>query len=383
MANDPLTSGAERTLRLVELLLAEPDGLSPQEMLTVMGTSRSSLFNLLRRLKTLGYIDQNERRGRYLPGPRLHAWRSVPSDTMETLLSVFFLEANRHTWPESLLLCVPAPEGVLILGQVECTQPVRSVYITGEVTGSLQSVAQVLQSDPPASIKNNGFAVAHPTQLIELALPICPDGNSPQAALLLSAPAYRWNDESLLQVCLPELRAMAARLSYRLGALAYSPWRSTPLVEMGPEQPLGPDELNDFLEGPWTARLACIRSDGTPHVIPVWQAWNGVHFTVIAWQGSQWADYLQQNPSVSLTIDEPWPPLRRVVARGTAVAGADDTTPAALNKLVQTMGRRYLGASANMLKSENVLRVFHIEPSYLRGWQGLPGTIGQSQQEIK
>ena len=70
MATDPLTSSAERTLRLVELLLTESDGLTPQEMLLVLGTSRSSLFNLLRRLKSLGYIDQNERRGRY---------RSVPA----------------------------------------------------------------------------------------------------------------------------------------------------------------------------------------------------------------------------------------------------------------------------------------------------------------
>jgi len=37
------------------------------------------------------------------------------------------------------------------------------------------------------------------------------------------------------------------------------------------------------------------------------------------------------------------------------------------------MARRYLGASASSLKAENVMRIFQIEPEYLRGWQGLPG----------
>lgn len=373
MTTDPLTSSAERTLRLVELLLTESDGLTPQEMLLVLGTSRSSLFNLLRRLKSLGYIDQNERRGRYRSGPRLQAWRTTPTDSMETLLSAFYQEASRQSWPETLLLCVPAPEGTLILGQVETSQPVRSVYAPGEVNNDLEAVSLALQADPPAEVKANGFAVTNPLQLFELALPICPDGSLPQAALLLSAPAYRWTHDSLLEVCLPELRVMAARLSYRMGATTYTPYHGTQHPLLGPEKPLEAEELKEFLEGPWTARLACIRPDGKPHVIPVWQSWDNSHFIVIAWQGSQWADYLLQNPSVSLTIDEPWPPLRRVAARGTAVPLAEPTSRAVVERLVQGMARRYLGASASSLKAENVMRIFQIEPEYLRGWQGLPG----------
>ncbi|MHB0966271.1 MAG: pyridoxamine 5'-phosphate oxidase family protein [Bellilinea sp.] len=383
MTVDPLTSSAERTLRLVELLLSEPDGLTPQEILAVLGTSRSSLFNLLRRLKTLGYIDQNERRGRYHSGPRLQAWRSAPTDSMQTLLSAFYQEASRQSWAETLLLCVPAPEGILILGQVESSQGVRSVYTIGEVSNALNAVGSVLQSTPGSDVKANGYALTQPPQLFELALPICPDGNLPQAALLFSAPAYRWTQESLVQACLPELRAMAARLSYRMGATQYTPYHSALKTELDPESRLGPEELRDFLEGPWTARLACIRPDGKPHVIPVWQSWDGVHFTVIAWQGSQWAEYLLQNPSVSLTIDEPWPPLRRVAARGTAFPLTEHASLAKIDALVQRFAHRYLGASANTLKAENVLRVFQIEPDYLRGWQGLPGSVSLPGQQSR
>ena len=52
------TSTVERTLRLVELLLAQPDGLSPQELMFQAGLPRSSLFQLLNTLKKLGYLEQ-------------------------------------------------------------------------------------------------------------------------------------------------------------------------------------------------------------------------------------------------------------------------------------------------------------------------------------
>ncbi len=377
MNANPLTSSAERTLRLIEILMAEPDGLTPQEMLVVLDTSRSSLFNLLSRLKALGYVEQAERRGRYRAGPRLTAWRSAPSDSMQTLLSAFYLEAGHHSWPETLLLCVSAADGVLILGQVESTQPVRSSYPLGEVSQPLAAAKTALELNPPEVVSANGYALAQPPQIFELALPVCPDGSTPQAVLLLSAAAYRWTEETLLAECLPELRTMAARLSYRLGAPSYAPYLRSQTAEMRPESQLTPDEITKFLEGPWTARLACVRPDGKPHVIPVWQAWDGAGFMVIAWQGSQWAEYLALNPSVSLTIDEPWPPFRRVVARGRAVQSPFPANHTELDNLVKKLGQRYLGASAATLKSENVQRIFTIEVDSLRGWQGLPGSAAQ------
>lgn len=383
MVENPLTSGAERTLRLIEILMAEPEGLTPQEMLLVLDTSRSSLFNLLSRLKALGYVEQGERRGRYRAGPRLTAWRSSPTDSMQALLSSFYLEAGRQNQQETLVLCVPAADGVLVLGQVESPQPVRSVYALGEVNPPHSAAKSALDLNPAEEVRANGYALTQPPQLFELALPICPDGFTPQAALLLSAPAYRWTRESLLAECLPDLRAMAARLSYRLGAATYAPYRRAQAADMRPESQLDPDEINAFLEGPWTARLACVRPDGKPHVIPVWQAWDGSEFTVVAWQGSQWAEFLLQNPSVSLTIDEPWPPFRRVVARGSAVPHPVPESHSELENLVRELGHRYLGASAATLKAENVQRVFQIKADSLRGWQGLPGSAPRTGSQTQ
>jgi nitroimidazol reductase NimA-like FMN-containing flavoprotein (pyridoxamine 5'-phosphate oxidase superfamily) len=127
-----------------------------------------------------------------------------------------------------------------------------------------------------------------------------------------------------------------------------------------------------FLNGPWTARLACIRPDGGPHVIPVWQEWDGERFVIIAWQGSQWAEYVLQNPNVSISVDEPWPPLRRVVARGKAVQMPADSSR--LDEILLRLSGRYLGQGTTGITGQ-VHIAFSILPDYLRGWQGLPGTL--------
>jgi len=374
MDPQPLTSNAERTLRLIEVLLTEPDGLTPQEMLDLLGTSRSSLFNLLGRLKSLGYIDQAERRGRYRAGPRLTAWRSAPTDRVQSLLSAFYQEAGRKNWPETLLLCIQAPEGALVLGQVETGQVVRSVYSLGNVMPTPGNIFQALQLNPPEEIKKNGFALRQTQQLVELALPVCADGSKPIAIVVMTAPAYRWDLDSILGVCLPDLRILAARLSYRMGAAIYSPFQGSQTLEIRSETELTRQDVDDFLEGPWTARLACIRPDGNPHVIPVWQSWDGANFTVIALKGSQWADYVLLDPRVSLTIDEPWPPFRRVVARGQAVPLSLHGTEADVEKKLSELNHRYLGTAAITYKVESVQQVFRIEVESLRGWQGLPGS---------
>ncbi len=117
--------------------------------------------------------------------------------------------------------------------------------------------------------------------------------------------------------------------------------------------------MTAFLQGPWTARLAVVRPDGQPHVIPVWQEWDGEVFTIIAWKGSQWAEHLLQNPNVSLTIDEPWPPLRRVVVRGQAAPLNHGDDIPGLEALVQRLTRRYL---ARQQRPERPVQYAFLQP---------------------
>ena len=367
ISDEPQISAARRTLQLAELLLAAPDGLAAQELLAQLETSRSTLFLLLNTLKQLGYVEQAEKRGRYRAGPRLAAWRSSAPGLSVDLSQAFYQEAERHAWPETLALVTPAPAGPLVLAQVEGSQRIRSALLAGQSYPGLAAAAQALTAEPLAEVRANGYALTSGPELIELALPVCRDGRRPEAVVLLSAPAFRWQPAALLQAWLPELRAMAARLSYRLGAGYYAPYQAGEMPQLKPTAALSSIEIGAFLSGPWTARLACIRPDGRPHVIPVWQEWDGSCFSVITWQGSQWAGYLRQNPNVSLTVDEPWPPLRRVTCRGLA---EPLDPPFALPALADRLARRYLGQPPAGLVDQ-VEGAFRIHPDTLRGFQGL------------
>lgn len=374
MPEESLVPTAERTLRLIELLLEQGDGLSAQELLIQLDMSRSALFLLLRTLKTLGYVEQTEKRGRYRLGPRLNAWRSSPAPVLQDLLSAFYQEAARQTWDETLALAMRTGNEILILAQVEGSQQVRSVFTAGQKYSQLSAAADVLTVEPDPAVHLNGYQLTQTTDSIELALPICRDGRRPEAALLLSVPAFRWQPDQLLKTYLSTLRVMAARLSYQLGAPAYTPFQTQSNPALKATTSLPAQAVRDFLTGPWAARLACVRPDGSPHVIPVWQEWDGDEFYVIAWKGSQWAEYLLQNPSVSLSVDEPWPPFRRVVVRGKAEAISADQPEVDLGLLVQRLTRRYLGQTNTGL-SEQIQTAFRIHPDHLSGLQGMPGPL--------
>ncbi len=376
MSDDFSIPTAEYTLRIIELLLANPDGLSPQEMLAQLDVSRSSLFLLLRMLKNLGYIEQNGKRGKYRAGARLTAWRTPQFSGTQQILTAFYQETSTSSYPETLALLLPSPDGVMVIAQVETQHQIRSVFTTGQVYTGITSAEQVLSSPPPAEIVSKGYAVSSEWDSFNLAVPICKDGVNPVAALLLSAPLFRLSPETLTPELLADIRTLAARLSYRLGAVTYTPYQQQGETRHKPASPLSEGEINAFLKGPWTARLACIRPDGRPHVIPVWQEWDGRGFWVIAWKGSQWVNYVSQNPNVSLTIDEPWSPLRRVTSQGRCIPLTDlkvSTSTAGLERLVNRLMQRYLGQTASHELIERVDKGFYIETDSIKGWQGLPG----------
>lgn len=362
---------AERTLQIIEILLNNPDGLTPQEFLGTLDVSRSSLFLLLNTLKMHGYVEQSEQRGRYRPGPRLQAWRSPNRAGLQDAITAFYQEAEMADLQETLGLAAPTREGIVILAQVESLQRVRSAFDTGVALPNGQTAAgQIFASSLDKNVQKQGYAVHKNEDALEIALPVCRDGVCPDAALLLLAPAYRYSLQKV-ERDLPRLREMAARLSYRLGATAYAPFHADPLHEIMAAAPLDDGEIETFLKGPWPARLACVRPDGTPHVVPVWQEWDGRDFYVVAWKGSRWASYVLNNPSVSLTVDETWPPLRRVTARGAATAMKTPQASKRLHPLLNRLYHRYMGQNIPPSTEQQIEWVFRISPTSLKGNQGL------------
>lgn len=386
---------AERTVRLLELLASAPDGLSAGELEAALQIPRSALFALLNTLKDLDYVEQRTGRGPYRPGPRLHALRQPRAAGNSAMVLAFYEELTARPFEETVVLAVLDGSEALVIAQVEGNRPVRSVLPPGqrlpghETAGGLVLLAnlrgpaleqrlgaEVRRATREAllpelgRVRRQAFAERQREEVVELAVPICPDGTHPEAALVVSVPAFRWSPT--LAATIPgELRKTAARISHRLGAITYRPYGQVAPHQLGPTVPMSSDELRSFLDGPWAARLACVRDDGTPHVVPVWYEWTGGAFLIAAWPGSNWAAFVEQNPNVALTIDEPWPPLRRVLARGGAEAVAPFDLPGGADRFFQRLSTRYLGAPAHVTglpaSGKEGWRAFRIAPTRLTG----------------
>jgi hypothetical protein len=206
-------------------------------------------------------------------------------------------------------------------------------------------------------IRREGIARRRLGALIEVAVPICPDGRHPVAALAVRLPASRARP-ALYEA----LRAAAARLSLRLGAPAYQPYAAEP--EGLSLRRLRPEEIIAFLEGPWIARLVGLRADGRPYAVPVWYLWERPALWIAALPGSRWPGYIRAHPQVTLLIDEPWPPLRRVRVEGRAVP---DIFPEGPDGLAARLAARYRLESP----PPGLREIFRILPERMEGRRGV------------
>ncbi len=371
MARDLPVPAADRTLQILELLLRRGQPTSIQDFLSQLDISRSSLYALLQTLKAMGYVEKSGGRGLYQPGPRLLAYTHPSPIEPQDLLTAFYQEAIDPPLGETIALVICSQNDLVILAQIEGKHRVRSVFEPGQRLPAASSAAgPVLQSAPLPSVSEQGYDISSDEDTVELALPICRDGSHPDAALLISAPGFRCHPDNLREQ-LPALREIAARLSYRLGAQIYSPYQTSPRPPISSTIAMSPNEIADFLQGPWAARLACIRPDGTPHVVPVWHEWNKKAFYVAAWPDSRWADYLLANPRVSLTIDEPWPPLRRISVWGEAQLVEPEDLPGGQNAFLTRLFQRYLGRSLPADSTAWHSHTFRIIPEDQSGYRGL------------
>ncbi|HEX6678789.1 MAG TPA: PPOX class F420-dependent oxidoreductase [Actinomycetes bacterium] len=108
---------------------------------------------------------------------------------------------------------------------------------------------------------------------------------------------------------------------------------------------MGEQERLRFLsEGTRTAKLATVRADGSPHVVPIWFVLDddgALVFNVDG--GSLKAKALKRDPRVSLCVDDQTPPYSFVLLEGTAEVSydVDEMLPWSTR-----IGARYMGAEA-------------------------------------
>jgi DNA-binding IclR family transcriptional regulator len=389
-----------RALNLLEALSAAPEGLTAGELLQKLDLSRSTLFALLNTLKAHRYVEQPVERGPYRLGSALYALLPAQSRQLTVLTEAFFADPEITSLPETAVLARLDKSETVILAQQESAHPVRVVLQPGaRQAASKAAHGLVLLAGQPDTagvepaktartelaevpglrqIRQEGLAQTRHNDVVEIAVPICADGTQPAAALFVSIPAYRYNDETAVAL-IQSLRQIAARLSYRLGAPVYQPYGWASGAPLEPTTVLNVKEIDHFLRQPWGARLACIRSDGAPHVVPLWYEWDGRFLWLVASPGAYWQGYVRENGRVSLSVDEPWPPLRRVLIVGQAEPVANDGLPGGLTGLRQRLAARYLGqgalAQAGYQDTAGWL-AFRVTPEKISGYQGLGPVVG-------
>jgi PPOX class probable F420-dependent enzyme len=111
--------------------------------------------------------------------------------------------------------------------------------------------------------------------------------------------------------------------------------------EVGVARDMDDDERRAFLgHGTRTAKVATTRTDGRPHVAPIWFVLDGddVVFTTAA--TSVKGRILQRDPRVALVVDDETPPFAFALVEGVAELSTD---PDELLLWATRIGGRYMG----------------------------------------
>jgi PPOX class probable F420-dependent enzyme len=114
-------------------------------------------------------------------------------------------------------------------------------------------------------------------------------------------------------------------------------------------------------EGTRTGKLATVRADGRPHVVPIWFVLDGDDLVFNTGAGSVKGRSLRRDPRVCVCVDDERPPFAFAMVEGTASLSEDLDE---LRRTATLIGARYMGQKRaeefgrrNAVPGELVVRV--------------------------
>jgi PPOX class probable F420-dependent enzyme len=127
-------------------------------------------------------------------------------------------------------------------------------------------------------------------------------------------------------------------------------------------QDMSVEEYKQFLAtGTRTGKLATIRKDGRPHVVPIWFVLDGDDLVFTTWHETVKAHNLRRDEHVCLCVDDQAPPYSFVMVEGT-VSFNDDLEELAM--WATRIAARYMGpelaesfGERNSVEGELLLRI--------------------------
>ena len=139
--------------------------------------------------------------------------------------------------------------------------------------------------------------------------------------------------------------------------------------------PLTSKEVNDLLATPVIARLAVVKPDGSPYVVPVWQHWDGRSMYIVPRARSRFVEYLRGEPRVAVSCaDDVRSEHMRVLIEGLAqivegpVLMAGQTLRVAREMAERYGGRRGLEYLDGTLDKPRYL--VRVTPAQITSWKG-------------
>ena len=145
---------------------------------------------------------------------------------------------------------------------------------------------------------------------------------------------------------------------------------------------MAPAECLSFLRSPVrTGKLATVRKDGRPLVVPVWYDLEGETVVFMTERGSIKAKNMRRDPRVSVCVDDEVTPFAYVQLEGAAVMSheADQVLYWATR-----LGGRYMGEELaeiyGKINSYAGVLIVRVTPTNMHGYKDLTGRYPQPTQ---
>ncbi len=137
-------------------------------------------------------------------------------------------------------------------------------------------------------------------------------------------------------------------------------------------------DVRDFMgTGSRTGKLSTVRSNGTPHVAPVWFAFDDINgdLVFVTHENSLKARNLRRQPAVSILVDMEEMPFAWARLDGVATTQRYEQDPAVMLEWAHATCERYVGSdAADLFASRNAVAgelLVRVRPTRLVGQFGV------------
>ena len=144
---------------------------------------------------------------------------------------------------------------------------------------------------------------------------------------------------------------------------------------MGEAGRLTKKEIKAFLAGPIVARIATVKPDGSPYVVPVWQYYDGKAIYIIPRMRSVFVQHIKAEPRICISCALDNAPSTRVILEGKAkIVEGPTIMKGRTLRIARQMAKRYLGERGPEYLEPTRDRpryLIRMEPEKVTSWKGV------------